>query len=235
MVNYAGLQTRVNRRVIDLPAAVVAEVPDLINEAIRALQDFHNFRIMRKSQTATTVLNTRKLERLPTDWKAFRGRPYYTSANGPVTQMTVAPNAQAALKAYGAVNADTVGTPRVLVAREIDDGGNEDIDVYPAPNDLSDHPDGNWRITVPYWRYLTALLNDSDTNWFTVNAHRWIINKATADAFALNWDAEREDKWLAKAIAAQAEVTNLDKRQWLAGVSTFVTYRGASEAKIRRL
>jgi len=235
MATFLELQTRVKRRVIDLPTAVSAEVPDLINEAIRTLEDFHNFRIMRKTTTATTVLGQRKLRVLPNDWKAFRGRPYFTSFLGPVTQMTVAPNAQAALKQYGAVHADTVGTPRVLVAREADDADVEDIDVYPAPNDISDHPDGNWRITVPYWRYLTALLNDSDTNWFTVNALQYIIDRATAEAFALNWDTDRAREWQARAKAARDVVVLLDKTQWLAGVSTFVPFRGAAEAKVRIL
>ena len=37
MADFTTLQDRVNRRVIDLPAAVTAEVNTLINAAIRTL------------------------------------------------------------------------------------------------------------------------------------------------------------------------------------------------------
>ncbi len=235
MADFAALQTRVKRRVIDLPASIVAEVPDLINEAIRELEDFHNFRVMRTSVDATTGEGTRKLVTTPANFKSFRGRPYFTSDLGIVTEMTIAPNIQAALKKFGVGSADDRGTPRVVLIGEETEAGGADIDVYPLPNGLSDYSDGDYRVTVPYWRYLTALSADADTNWFTVNAIPWILHKATAEGFALNWDVAREAQWLARAQASRAAVVSLDKRIWLGGLNTLVPYRGASEAKIRIL
>ena len=104
--------------------------------------------------------------------------------------------------------------------------------MYPLPDGLRDYSDGDYRVTVPYWRYLAALSGDSDTNWFTVNAIPWILSRATAEAFALNWDLAREAQWLAKAAVARGIVVNLDKRIWLGGFDTLVPHRGAREAKI---
>ena len=234
-MDFAALQTRVKRRVIDLPTAIVTEVPDLINEAIREIEDLHNFRVMRTSVDATTVEGTRKLVSKPSNFKAFRGRPYFTSDLGIVTEMTIAPNIQAALKRYGVGTTDDRGTPKVLLEGEETEAGGSNIDVYPLPNGLSDYDNGDYRLTVPYWRYLAALSSDSDTNWFTVNAIPWVINKAVAEAFALNWDLAREAQWQAKAFVAQVAVLKLDKRTWLGGLNTLVPHRGAKEAKVRNL
>ena len=232
MADFAALQTRVKRRVIDLPSSVTTEVPDLIREAIRELEDFHNFRVMRTSVDATTVEGTRKLVTTPSDFKSFRGRAYLTSDLGIMKEIVIAPNIQAALKRFGVGTADDRGAPKALLVSEETEAGGSDIDVYPLPDGLSDYSDGDYRVTVPYWRYLTALSADGDTNWFTVNAIQWILAKATAEAFALNWDLAREAQWLAKAAVGRGLVMNLDKRIWLGGFDTLVPHRGAREAKI---
>ncbi len=235
MADFVTLQTRVKRRVIDLPASVIAEVPDLINEAIKDIADDHNFQVMRETVTATTVDAARTLVAIPSDFKEFRGRPYFTADLGPVTQITIAPNEQAALKAFGAGSADDKGTPRVLALGDLDKDGAGNINIYPLPDSLSDYSDGDYRLTVPYWKFLAALSADADTNWFTVNAIQWILDKATAEAFALNWDEAREAQWQGRAAASRTAVIKQDKRTWLAGMSTFVPFRGAREAKIRTL
>ncbi len=79
MADFWTLQTRVQRRVIDLPASVISEVPDLINEAIRDLQDSHNFHVMRTLTEETTAAATRALLAKPALFKQLRGRPFYTS------------------------------------------------------------------------------------------------------------------------------------------------------------
>ncbi len=232
MADFETLQTRVKRRVIDLPDTIVTEVPDLINEAIRELEDFHNFRVMRTSVDATTVEGTRKLVTTPSDFKSFRGRAYLTSNLGIVKEIVIAPNIQAALKKFGVGSADDRGAPKAVLVGEETEAGVSDIDVYPLPDALSDYANGLYRVTVPYWRYLTVLSANADTNWFTVNAIPWILARATAEAFALNWDLAREAQWLAKAAVARGLVVNLDKRIWLGGFDTLVPHRGAREAKI---
>ncbi len=232
MADFEALQTRVKRRVIDLPASVTSEVPDLINEAIRELEDFHNFRVMRTSVDATTVEGERKLVTKPSDFKSFRGRAYLTSNLGIVSEIVVGANIQAVLKKFGTGTDDDRGAPKALLEDEESAAGVSNIDVYPLPDALSDYSNGLYRVTVPYWRYLTALSGNSDTNWFTVNAIQWILAKATAEAFALNWDLAREAQWLAKAAVGRSLVVNLDKRIWLGGFDTLVPHRGAREAKI---
>src|SRR5690606_23628102 len=82
MATFSELQTRVQRRVIDLPAAVQAEVPTLINEAMKQLQRRHNFKVMEKVASFTTVAGTQVLGAVPSDWKEWRDFPFYTEELG---------------------------------------------------------------------------------------------------------------------------------------------------------
>ncbi len=232
MTNFATLQTRVKRRVIDLPAAVTAEVPDLINEAVRELQDRHNFQTMQTLLTATTADLTRVLVAVPSDFKSFRGRPFRRAFLGKSVEMTVSPTRNAAEIAYGTATTDS-GSPKLILRSELTNTGTSDLEVWPLPNTLSDWSDGLWRVVVPYWRYLPALAVDADTNWFTVNAIPFILNKATAEGFALNWDAERNALWEARAEVKLKAAVTLDKKQVLSSVTTLVVRRGAAETKAR--
>ena len=73
MADFDTLKTRVKRRVIELPDTIVTEVPDMINEAIGELEDFHNCRVMRTCVDAPRVGGERRRVTTPANFKRCRG------------------------------------------------------------------------------------------------------------------------------------------------------------------
>lgn len=202
MPTFQTFQDRVTRRVIDLPAAVTAEVPDLINKALRTLQEFHNFRVM-ETETAqlTTTVATRPLSAaVPTNFKEFRGRPYLVKNDGGTRDLLLAANRNAVLDAFPLNDPNDKGEPKLVLDPEpIDDAGARTLEVFPFPDGLSDWSGGEYRVVVPYWRYVTALAAGTDENWFTTNAEWYLTFQATAEAFFLDWDEARGQLWAARA------------------------------------
>lgn len=233
MASYSDIQTKVQRRVIDLPTAVTAEVPDLVNWALLEIQRQHNFNIMRADVTYTTVAATRDLGDLPTDFKQFRGLPFYTNNDGSTSNMALANSLADVHLSYDDA---TEGPPSVLMPQAPEtESGTTPLHVWPLPDDLSDYSDGEYRITVPYWKYLTALSSASQSNWFTNNAEMYLVFRATAEAFDINHDDANFAKYVTKANAEFAKVMRADKLQSLLGVDTLVPrYRGARQGIFTR-
>lgn len=230
-MTFATIQTRVLRRVIDTPAAVQAEVPQLVNEAMRSIQKRHNFKVMEKISSFVTVEGQRLLDTLPTDFKEFRGEPWMEDFLGAVWPMTVGANVEGTLLGFDTLD---TGRPWVLIDGEApaDDAARQ-WDVYPLPDGNSDYSDGEYRIKVPYWRYLPALATDGATNWFTENAEEYLVNKATAEAFALDWDENRMAVWEAKADIRYKEVVRQDKLYRVSAVRDLVPTLDGNLARLR--
>lgn len=227
MATYSEIQTRVTRRVIDLPAAVTAEVPALVNEAIRKLERMHNFRVMRATVDFTTTEGTRSVGTLPLNWKEWRDEPYYTEDLGRIRELGVAESANEVKLAFGVDEIDDGEPEVILISDPSDEAGAMTVHVYPLPDGNSDYSDGEYRLTLPYWKFLADLSGSGDTNWFTVNADDYIYRQATADAFALNWDREKSDWWQERADAKANEVILTAKKQATAGTDVLVMHKGA--------
>lgn len=213
-ITFSTLQTRVQTRVIDLPSAVSAEIPTLINDAIHFLCAQHNFKVMEGETNYTTTSSTTShiLGTIPTDWKEPRNQPYYISSVGWTKEMLWQPNRDLVYRRWAPLDPNQIGPPRDLFLGEASnstvppvpnpdqDMGFLNVEVYPFSDSQSDYSDGQYRIHVPYWRYLPELSAGSDHNWFTDWCDRFLIDYATADAFALDWDEAREGFWRAKAV-----------------------------------
>ena len=228
MATFSEIQTRVTRRVIDAPASVVTEVPALINEAMKALQERHNFRVMETlSSLYVTVAATRALAVVPSDWKEARGNPWYVpNTAGPIRPMKYSANRPAV---QSVVNPTDTGYPRFLLESEPTDAGARNLEIWPLSDSRSDYSGGQYRIYVPYWRFLPALSAGADTNWFTVNAEEYLIHVATGQAFSLNWDESRLVLWTQLGENKYNQAVKRDKMARLAGVNTLVTHwRGAN-------
>lgn len=232
MGTFLSIQNRVKVAIIDLPTAVSDAVPGLVNTALKDIQDKANFWIMRATQTYTTVLNTRSLGATPANFKEFRARPYYLRNDGSMRPMVTAPDAGDILLAIG--NADK-SFPMVIQRSEpTNDAGASTMNVWPLPDGISDYVGGEYRIVVPYWKYMPALSADGDTNWLTVNAEEYIFKRAVAEGFGMDWDEERMALWLQRAENEFNTIVKADKKARLVGVDTLVPHhRGANSPLIR--
>ena len=202
MPTFQTLQDRVTRRVIDLPASVTAEVPDLINKALRTLQEMHNFRVMGTEQKLlTTTVATHPLSAaVPANFKEHRGRPYLVKNDGSTLDLLLAANRNAVLDVFPLNDANDKGEPKLVLDPEpTDDTGARTMEVWPFPDGLSDYSGGEYRVTIPYWRYVAALSGGTDENWFTSNAEWYLVFQATAEAFYLDWDEARGQLWEVRA------------------------------------
>jgi hypothetical protein len=233
LTTLALIRARVEVALIDLPTAVSDAVDKLINVAHRDLQDRHNFWVMRATEDYTTVLETRSLGATPDDFKEFRDVPFWTyDEDGKAKEMTTVVSQRGPL---GAINEDDTGYPLLLAQSEPSSTlGASNMHVYPLPDGLSDYDDGEYRITMPYWKYLPALTADGSTDWFTVNAEEYIYKRALAEGFALDWDEEREALWLQKAENEFKKIVKKDRMRKLVGMNTLVPHwQGANNPLIR--
>lgn len=235
MATFLELQTSVRTRIIDLPTAVLAVVPSLVNLALRDIQSKHNFKVMETlgGPFATPASPSHVLTTLPTNFKEARGDPYrayYTV--GKTVDVPWAADRNAVQDSF-APGAD--GPPQYLIVAEPDDTGVANVEHWPVSDSNSDFPGGEYNVYIPYWRFLPPLVADGDTNWFTVNAEMYLVHNATARGFEIDWDEERMSvhKQLAKEQLDQIMME--DKRMRLAQTNTLVIHRqGANSPALRR-
>lgn len=234
-MTFLDLQTRVKTRVIDLPPAVSAEVPKLINEAIRSAQRKYNFRAMERS----TTLVTTTLSFVPTPntlalFKEYKDKgPYILQNLARAKRELITTADDAALDVLSDIN--NPDEPDYLTSTVDPTTGVYTMSVYPYPDQLSDWPDGNYRIVVPYYAYSTPLVADGDTNWFVDNMDDYIYREATGQAFGLDWDYQSMTLWLQQSDVKYQEAKKADKMHRLGGVDQLVPmWQGANQPQVRR-
>lgn len=231
MATFQNIQDRVKTRLIDLPAATLAEVPTLVNQALRELQSRHNFWVMQKKLSANTAAATRTLAATPSDFKEFRLEPFYTESSGKVVPMAVAKSSR---QLEALFETDDKGPPSFIFRGEpSNDAGASSMELWPLSDSQSDYtaaPAKEYRVTVPYFRYLPALSAGSDTNWFTDHpiGEIYLVNAATALGFMVNWDVNKETEWLSLADRPYTMLVAEDKKLWLSGQDTFTPHQGAN-------
>jgi len=237
MATYGAIQTRVQQIIIDLPSSVTAQVPTLVKEAVRSLQVKHNFKVMEALSSFTTAADTRVLGSMPSNFKEFRGKPYELTGKGRHRPLDIATDRSVAEGLWGsssaeAEDAELAGAPRlILLAEPSDEHAAASYEIYPRSDSNSDWEDssaGEYRIRIPYWKYLTELSADADYNWFTTNADTFIVWRAAAEGFFNNWDEERGTLWTQKASTEFQEVLRRDKQFRLSGVQTLIANPNAA-------
>jgi len=107
MPDFQGIQDKVTRRLIDGNAAITAEVPDLVNNALRRIQNLHNFRIMAENIELTTTQADSILATVPPnatpdipDWKASRDSPWVNEWDGGSTLIEWGPSQHEIVKIF---------------------------------------------------------------------------------------------------------------------------------------
>lgn len=224
MATFSALQSRVQTELIDLSSAVTSLVPTWINAAIFFLQAKHNFQVMQAENqqvtSSTPALGTSQthiLTQLPTDWKCKRGIPYFAEFIGDVQQMEWLPEREYVYRKWGIADYNQVGPPCDLFIGEAENAqfppipnpSNNlvglNIEVYPFPDGSSDWADGNYRINIPYYRYLPALVAGGDTNWFCIDGPQaeFVVRYAVWMGFMVNEDEQRAQVHRAMALGQQ--------------------------------
>lgn len=226
-MTYLELRQAVLDALIDTPTIVQNAVPRLVNQAIKRIEQRFNFKIMEANQAYLTTKFVRSLTPtvLPADFKEYRGKPVYTGSLGTSREVPVAPHRDSVLRRWAT---DDIGDPHSLI---VDASA---LEVWPLPDGVSEDPDGEYRINLPYWKYLPNLIADGDTNWFTLNADQFIINWAVAEGFALDWDENRADKWEMRAEKEAHAVILTGKKQYYSESDTLVPHQGVLEAQTQR-
>lgn len=229
---FLDIKTDVQNLVIDLPTTVQNMVPTLVIEAVRHIQTKHNFKIMEALGSFTTVEGVRALSALPANFKEFRNEPYFVLDDGTRRWLTLASDRESAI---GAIGEDDTNYPMVLIAGEpTDEISAVTLEVWPLPDGNSDYVDGEYRIRLPYWKFLADLSADGDVNWFTNNARDFITYRATSNAFAADWDYDAMALWLQKSEIEKATAIMRDKMLRISGVQELVPlWEGARSPRLR--
>lgn len=229
MATFLELQTKVRRRLIDAPASVVAEVPDLVNRTIRAAQKKRNFQTMRSEAAFDTVTDERVLGAVPADFKEYRGKPIRVQQYGGVSPMKVLPSYTHALALSGSAS---VGAPMYILETIPDDSDVRNWEVWPLADGNSDWDDGEYHVIVPYWRLIPELVDDDDENWFTIEGEDYVIAKATAEGFELDWDMENSTIWETLAKSKWNDLLQADSSKVFAHTDTLIPYPGAMQINV---
>jgi hypothetical protein len=172
----------------------------------------HNFQVMQAvapyvTPTASNTSPTHILGQIPLDWKAPRGSAYYVMYIGTPVRMGWFIDRSALYAKWEASDINQIGPPRDLLIGEAENPTYPDpaipqpdnlmaqlnLEFYPYSNGASDYADGNYRIFLPYFRYLTPLVNAGDQNWFTLDGPRaeFCVRYAVAQGFLFNEDEAR--------------------------------------------
>lgn len=235
MTTFLDIKNRVIARVIDMPPAVTAAVPTLVNQAIRNLQRGYNFRAMETSAVFITAIGSL----IPTPntiatFKEYRDKgPYLLQYLSKARRYITSSQPDADLAVLSDIN--NPGRPEFLINAVDPSNGNTTFTISPYPNNVSDWPDGNYRIVVPAYSYSANLVNDGDQNWFTNFADDFIELQASSEAFGLDWDYNSMALMAQHADNKKKEIIKADKLNRLASVDTFVPmFRGANQPQVRR-
>jgi hypothetical protein len=104
--------------------------------------------------------------------------------------------------------------------------------VWPLPDGNSDYSDGEYRVKVPYWSKLPALVADADTTWLTNLAATYLIAETVRRGFMLDWDEDRAKFWSNEAVVQKRMLLLDDKMKWLEGAEPMVPYPDVFQPKI---
>lgn len=224
MSTYLDIQNRVLSRLIDTPGAVRAEVPILVNEALRTLMKMHDWKCMEAYFAVTTNVavsstGSHALCPRPADWKIANGKPYFladpTSRSRNIEWRT---DRRLVLDTYGARE----GYPRAMidVVDITKSDGTSNFELYPLADGTSNYPDGEYRISIPYYRWLPLFVNGADSNWFSLYCDLFLIYRATADGFLMDWDPSNASIWEQEATREYAKLVKADKLREMGNVQT---------------
>lgn len=222
MATFQAMQTRVIANLIDAPNGVSTYAPTWINAGMFFLQTMHSFQLQEaeaqfvtSSTPALGAAQTHVFGYMPADWKAKRGMPYLTRYIGSTRMLTWQAERQMTYRAWNPSDVNQIGEPCDLLIGEPENaqvppqGGSPSnsmtgltLECYPFPDGSSDWSDGNYRLNIPYYRYLPALVAATDATWFTLDGPQaeFLVAYATSQGFLFNEDEARAAAWAGIAL-----------------------------------
>lgn len=232
-MTFLDIKNQVLANVIDLPPAVSAAVPGLINTAIRSAERRYNFKYMEKKQLFITSPYVQALSPSIARFKEYRDRgPYLTQQYAPARRIFTA-NDSGDIDQVVTMNTTLPGDMPRWMTNTVDDSGNFIFSVWPFPDNLSDWSDGNYRVNIPYNVYSPTFAADADTNWLINFADDYIAFRATAEAFMKDWDYNSLALWKQQDQDKFNEVKQADKKLRLSGIDTWTPHwEGAEQGMV---
>lgn len=252
-MTVASIVTAVQNRIIDAPSNVSGEIQTLVERAHRQIQELHNFSTMERRESRTTTVGDPSLGTIdaaagegvsgsPGDnFKSYKRDepPFWTDDNGYTRTLEVSFNEVEVRRRFSQDTTLGRGQPQVLLHRHgatyTDEPGAVEWKVYPVPDGLAQTSDGEYSIQIPFWRYANF---PASFDWFTAHAEEFLINYATAEAFALLRDPGNYLFWRQKAVGPRWDsegvmggdllrVVRTDKAVKTSAIRTLVPYAGA--------
>ena len=221
MATFGFLQAEVQAWLRDTPADTVGRIPQILNDGLREIQRRYNWMCQRATASVTTVVADGNALTTVADWKGARGKPWYTEFRGATVGMDWLTGGDQVVRGF---EGDSTGAPSYLYQASVSDNGTMTIRQYPKPDGASDYGDGEYRISIPYWRRLPALSAADDSNWFTDQVPLWFRWYGLAYGSDMNIDDPRAQKYLALAEAEFTRARQADKIAQIASADT-LAYR----------
>lgn len=232
-MTFLDIKTQVLSNVIDLPPAVSAAVPGLINNAIRSAERRYNFKYMEGTASFITTPATLLLPGSILRFKEYKDRGPYLFQQYAQARRIFTARESGDIQQVVTLNPVLPGDQPRWITVSTDANNTATFSVYPYPDSLSDWSDGNYRVVIPYYSYSPTFSTDADTNWLINNADDYIIMRATAEAFMKNWDYNSLALWKQQDQDKFNEVKQTDKKLRLSGIDTWVPHwEGAEQGMV---
>lgn len=233
MATFTDIKDKVQRRIADVTTGVTAELGDLVNEARNEVMSRFNFSWMKAEVDYTTTLNTRILGVTPTDFKEWRERPYWVEDTQGKTHKMLSVRSEAT--AEDAISTERQNSPEYLV-RSMENVTTDasNLLIYPLSDGLSDYSDGEYRIKIPYWKYLPDLTVGSQQDAMGLDPllTRFVISWAAKLAFEIDWNEKRASYYEQDAEKTWARQKRRAAWKVLSGINTLVPHQGADDPVI---
>lgn len=236
-MTFQEIVDEVLANLIDSPTYIQSVAPTLVNRAIRSAMERRNFYVMKRTlgPLVTNNIGTHDFNPIlntPSDFKQFADKAYVQYFLGDIRWVNISPTLEDARAAFGENPTIDIGMPMVLVRTEAsDDAGATVLQYYPFSDNASDWPDGQYRVYVPYFRYLPDL-SGIQTNWFTENGSEYLVNKATALGFRKLWGDNRKTGWEQDAAECWRDLVKNDTALWMGGIEYLVPHLDVNEARL---
>ena len=202
MANLAEMVAEVKRIVEDRVTVLDAAITNHIQRAQRSIEDKRLFPQQKATVTTnvSTLLGSAFL--YPSDYIAVRDALHYkkTATDTKYTFMEEVESIE-----HLGIKADVTGPPKYWVHDATA------IVIYPTPDDLGFGAFSSYEIVMPYWKRLSTLEVDADSNYWSLHMDDVLAWKAAANVFSELRDPMAQF-WNAVAMARFKEIVGDFKR-----------------------